>query len=144
MPRKLTGLLFIIFSLAFSVSCGQPETPAEDVVAVKKLMAARKEAIEAGDLEKYKQLFLSDYYDGANRLDGLIQDMQRVMGKHKHLQFTYQKGSIDFRRSSARMVGNVSYSSEQLDKPVYHHETTMFRKVDGKWYISGGVATGLF
>ena len=45
--------------------------------------------------------------------------------------------------NSARMVGEISYKPAGAEKPVWDHEITLFRRVNGKWYISGGIRIGL-
>lgn len=139
--------LFVItlFSLQFLMACA-PEVEDRKVVHknLKKVMLQRKQAIESKDIEAYKKVIFKDYLDGGVTYQLLIGDMQNQFANNEKIEFDYKKNPMNFKMNTARMVSMVSYKTEKMEKPVFHHEKTIFRRVDGQWYISGGVAVGLF
>ena len=74
----------------------------------------------------------------------IVEDMETHFAQYDSMEFTFKRSRVDLTMNTARMVGMVTYKTETMDSPVANHEITMFRRVDGQWYISGGVALGLF
>ena len=145
--RQIFSIIALGFlSLIMLTACNRndEESNREATVAVKKIMAQRKQAIETKDFELYKSLILPEYDDGKSRYQDQIDFMQSAFERYEKIQFTYQKSTVDLKMNSARMVGKISYKPSGAEKPVWDHEVTLFRRVDGKWYISGGVSLGLF
>ena len=145
--QKRTIILFIIllFSLQFLTACA-PEVEDRTIVHkdLKQVMLLRKQAIESKDLEAYKKVIFIDYLDGGVTYQMLIADMKEQFRKNEKITFDYKKNPMNFKMNTARMVSMISYQTEKMDKPAFHHEKTIFRRVDGQWYISGGVALSLF
>ncbi|HFE38980.1 MAG TPA: hypothetical protein ENK06_11280 [Gammaproteobacteria bacterium] len=137
--------LLLVVLLPFLLACS-PETASRKEVhdALKAVIAKRKLAIESKDIEAYKKLFLPEYRDGGVTYKILIQDMADIFSRFEKISFTYQINPMNFKMNTARMVAMVSYKTDTMEKPVFHHEKTVFRRVNGQWYISGGVAIGLF
>ena len=126
-------------------ACSRDSGPTpEEVQAVKAVMEKRAVAIKNKDIEMYKDVFLKDYDDGHSNYQMIVAEMAENFKQYETIEFTYQRSPVDLKMNSARMVGKVSYKTNRMEKPVYNHERTLFRRVDGKWYISGGMATGLF
>jgi len=138
-------LVIFLFSLQFIVACS-PEVESRKQVHtdLKSVMDKRKAAIESKDIEAYKKLFFTEYEDGGLNYQMIIEDMQSQFSSHDKIEFTYEKNPMNFKMNTARMVSMVSYKTESMEKPVFHHEKTIFRRVDGQWYISGGVRVSLF
>jgi len=137
--------LFLLLILSGIIACSQEVESRKDVhTDLKKIMEKRKLAIESKDMEAYKKLFFLEYLDGGVNYETIIQDMQNQFSDHDKIAFTYEKSPMNYKMNTARMVSTVSYQTEKMEKPVYHQEKTMFRRVGGQWYISGGVAVGLF
>jgi len=116
----------------------------EEIQAVKAVMEKRAVAIRNKDIEMYKDVFLKDYDDGRGNYQMIVAEMAENFRLYDTIEFTYQRSPVDLTMNSARMVGNVSYKTNRMQKPVFDHEITLFRRVDGQWYISGGMAIGLF
>ena len=143
--RTIIFFIIILFSMQFLTACA-PEVEDRTIVHkdLKQVMLLRKQAIEAKDLEAYKKIFLQEYEDGGVSYQMLIADMKNQFNNHEKITFDYKKNPMNFKMNTARMVSMVSYQTEKMEKPVFHHEKTIFRRIDGQWYISGGVALSLF
>lgn len=139
-------LLLMIFAvLQFTVACSpEIETRSEVHKDLKALMDKREQAIEAKDIEAYKKLFIKEYLDGGIVYKTIIDDMETQFANAETIEFHYEKNPMNFKMNTARMVSMVSYKTDKMEKWVFHHERTIFRRIDGKWYFSGGVAVGLF
>ena len=116
----------------------------EESNEVRAVMEKRALAIKNQDIELYKSVFLPDYNDGSSNLQMIVEDMAAHFAKYESIEFTFKRSRVDLTMNSARMVGMVPYKTETMDSLVANHEITLFRRVDGQWYISGGVAVGLF
>ena len=144
MRKSLQTLILLSFSLLGLFACqNQEQSNREATVEVRKVMAQRKQAIESKDINLYKSLLLPEYNDGKSKYEEQVAYMESLFERYKKITFTYQKSTVDLKMNSARMVGKISYKPEGSDKAVWDHETTLFRRVDGKWYISGGINLGL-
>ena len=137
--------LITLFLFQFLTACA-PEVEDRKIVHqnLKKVMLLRKQAIETKDIEAYKKIIFIDYLDGGVNYNMLIADMQNQFENNEKIEFDYKKNPMNFKMNTARMVSMVSYKTEKMENPVFHHEKTIFRRVDGQWYISGGVAVSLF
>lgn len=142
--NKFSILSLLIISLVILGGCeNTEESNREAVVNVKKVMAARKQAIENKDMELYRSLILPDYNDGKSQFKEQIEYMQSLFDRYEKIEFTYQKSPVDIKMNSARMIGKISYKPKGAEKAEWAHEITLFRRVEGKWYISGGIALGI-
>lgn len=140
---QIIGL--IALSLVLLTGCeNTEESNREATVAVKKIMSLRKQAIESKNLELYKSLILPEYNDGKSDYKDQVEFMKSAFERFDKIEFTYQKSPVDITMNSARMVGKVSYKPTGAQALVWDHESTLFRRVDGRWYISGGIIIGLF
>lgn len=110
---------------------------------VRAVMEMRQQAIRTKDIELYKQVFLPDYDNLGVTFDTLIEVMQANFDNNKTIEFTFRRSMVDMAMNSARMVGDISYKIDGMDKPIISQERTIFRRVDGKWKISGGVKVNL-
>lgn len=144
MKKRFQVIALILISLFVLNACDDPQqSNLEASVEVRKVMAQRKQAIESGDLDLYKSLILPEYNDGKSNHQEQVAYMKSLFERYKNIAFTYQKSKVDITMNSARMVGKISYKPEGSEKAAWDHETTLFRRVDGKWYISGGVNLGI-
>ena len=136
-------LLSIILLMVAGCIQGKKATR-EEKMEVRKIMELRQQAIQTKDIALYKQLIFPGYNDGGVNYDAIIADMQEKFDRFEKIEFTFQRSTVDMDMNSARMVGQVSYKAAGMERPVYDQEITIFRRVDGKWMISGGVRAGLF
>lgn len=140
-----TSFLLLIIAAVFLGACDRKQGPTkEEVAAIKGVMEQRAVAIKNKDLELYKTLFLSDYNDGKANYELIIEEMAANFEQYESIEFTYQRSPVDLQMNSARMVGIISYKTNTMEKPVSTQEITLFRRVNDKWYISGGASVGLF
>jgi len=142
--HQAVALLLIVFVMLVSACRSESGPTPEEKKAIKAVMEKRAIAIHNKDIELYKDVFISDYDDMGSNYQMIIEEMTENFERHEVIEFTYRRSPIDFKMNSARMVGNVSYKTDTMEKPVFDHEVTLLRRVEGKWYISGGVALGLF
>ena len=61
MQELLAKVVMTVLTCAVLLSCGSTVSQREDIVAVKKVMAQRKQAIESHDLALYQQLLLPEW-----------------------------------------------------------------------------------
>jgi len=150
MRQKLsyTTISMLILSslvLLLVTGCGPRSQPTkEEKMAVREIMEIRKTAIQTRDIELYKQAIFPGYSDLGVDFNGIIADMQEKFDNYEKIEFTYQRSTVDMDMNSARMVGQITYKTPDMERPVYSQERTIFRRVDGKWMISAGIETGLF
>ena len=137
-------IIFLVFIHFISACSREVESRKEVHTDLKAIMDKRKLAIENKDIEAYKKLFYTGYQDGGVNYDAVIEDMKYQFANHDKIEFSYEKNPMNFTMNTARMVSMVSYKIDKMEKPVFHHEKTIFRRVDGQWYISGGVGVSLF
>lgn len=140
-------VLFIVGFIAFPlVTACSPEVESRSQVHkdLKEIMEKRKQAINNKDIDAYKKLFLPEYMDGGVDYQTLMLEMEGQFAAFDTIEFDFVKNPMNFTMNTARMVSMVSYKTNNMEKPVFHHERTIFRRVNGKWFISGGVAIGLF
>jgi len=136
--------LSLIFMLLLMAACSRgPENREEDVVAVRKLMQARAEAIANKDIDAYARLIHPEYNDGRNTREMVIEDMRHAFATYDSIAFSYQKAPVELKMNTARVVQRIMYRVNG-DKTLHDHEVLILRKSDGRWMISGGITTGLF
>ena len=140
MQELLAKVVMTVLTCAVLLSCGSTVSQREDIVAVKKVMAQRKQAIESHDLALYQQLLLPAYADHNTDYQTQVENIKSLFTRYHKIDLTYQLSPVEISGQSARVAGTISYKLNELDKPIYIHETTLFRKLNGKWYISGGVS----
>jgi len=141
----LLQLIAMIFLMFFLNACNKSNVVSPETIAqVKAVMEKRAQAIKNKDMELFKQVFLPDYNDGKNTYQDIVEGMAENFRNYESIAFTYQRSPVDLSMNSARMVGTVSYQGNSMDKAVFDHEITQFRRVDGQWYISGGVNVVVF
>lgn len=145
LKSSIALLIIFLISLQFLSACSSEVESRKQVHAdLKAVMDKRKLAIESKDIEAYKKLFYTGYQDGGVDYDAIIEDMKHQFSNYDKIEFNYEKNPMNYKMNTARMVSMVSYKTEKMEKPVFYHEKTMFRRVDGQWYISGGVGVSLF
>lgn len=130
-------------SALFLISGCSHQSRDQDTVEIRKVLETRAKAIESKDIALYQSVFMPEYFDGKTTLQDIVDDMQTSFSKFAHIRLKYQKSPIEFKMNSARVIERITYNVVGIEKPVYDHEILLMRNVDGKWYISGGVKTGL-
>ena len=134
---SLTVLLsFLVLLIS---GCDSPRPTKADRDEVRVAMELRQKAIQTKDIEMYKQVILPGYSDGGVSFDGLIEVMKANFAQNDAIEFTFQRSMVDISMNSARMVGDISYQATGMEKPIIIQERTDFRRINGKWFISGGV-----
>ena len=143
---RRTNFLFMLIALAMALlaACSSQVNTEQDVIEIRKVMEQRARAIVSKDIELYQSLFVVDYYDGHYRLPELIDDMRDNFQKYSKITLTFQRAPVELKMNSARVIQRLVYHAEGLDKPIHNHEKLLLRRIEGKWYISGGVQIGLF
>lgn len=145
MINRIKCVFLVLLGMALLSACSdKKQSSYEATVAVRKIMAERKKAIETKDINLYKSLFLPNYNDSKTTLKDQIEFMQSVFRRFKKIEFTYRKSEVNLMFNTARTMQRIYYTPDDAKKPVWDDETTMYRRVNGKWYISGGINTGLF
>lgn len=138
--------MFVVFIVLPLMTACSPEVESRSQVHkdLKEVMEKRKQAIHNKDINAYKKLFLPEYMDGGVDYQTLMLEMESQFSAFETIEFDYVKNPMNFTMNTARMVSMISYKTNSMEKPVHHHEKTIFRRVNGQWLISGGVAIGLF
>ncbi len=129
---------------AMAAGCDRsPASREDDIIAVRKVMEQRAQAIANKDIEAYANLIHPEYNDGRNTRDMVIADMQQAFNTYSSIELTYQKAPVELQMNTARVIQRLIYRVDG-DKRIHDHEVLILRKTDGRWMISGGVTTGLF
>ena len=145
MVNRIKFVFLLLLGLALLSACDdEKQTNVEATVAVRKIMAERKKAIETKDIELYKRLILPDYSDGKTTYKQQIEFIQSLFDRFKKIEFRYNKSEVNFMFNTARTTQRIYYKPDDAEKTIWDDEVTMYRRVNGKWYISGGINTGLF
>ena len=140
----ISMVILLSFFLTTLTGCETKKTTIEERNEVRKVMEMRQQAIQTKDIELYKQAILPAYSDAGIKLDGIIEAMQENFNRYEHIEFTFQRSTVDMDMNSARMVGQISYKGTGMEKPVYDQERTIFRRVNGEWKISAGIKVLVF
>ena len=140
---SLNTVIFVWILAVFLVACTTTGVDEEDVVAVRKVLAERADAIAAKDINRYRALFLPDYFDGKSSLEDVVSEMDQAFKAYDSIKLTMQKSPVDLKMNSARVIQRIVYDVAGGEKPLHGHETLLLRRVDGEWKISGGVQLGL-
>lgn len=133
------ALLSVIFSVLLLTGCESAKPTKADRDEVRAVMEMRQKAIQTQDIELYKQAILPGYDNIGVTFDTLIEVMQSNFDNNEAIEFTYKRSMVDMAMNSARMVGDISYKVKGVEKIIYDQEKTIFRRVDGQWFISGGI-----
>lgn len=143
--RVFGGLLLALSLLLAVIGCSpQDVVSEEDVIAVRKVMEDRAKAIAAKDIELYKSLILDGYSEQSVTKAQIVGDMALKFQNYPGLKLTYQRSPVEVKMNTARVVGRVTYDVVGLEKPVQEQEILVLRRIDGKWFISGGININLF
>jgi len=126
-----------------SIACNTSAPNPEDVVAVRKVLAQRAEAIRSKDMESYKAVFMPDYFDGKYKYQDIIDEMTQAFATYESIDFTAQRAPVEVKMNSARVVQRIEYELKGREKPAREREILLLRRIEGEWKISGGVVLGL-
>jgi hypothetical protein len=124
-------------------ACNTGAPNPEDVIDVRKTLSQRAKAIKEKNIDAYREVFMPEYFDGNYRREDLVNEMAALFAKYESIEFIAQKAPVETKMNSARVVQRIVYEFKGGDKPVHGREILQLRRIDGKWYISGGVYTGL-
>ncbi len=137
---KIFGLLIVLILYG----CDRTKDVAQDVEMIRSIIEQRAMAIENKDIGLYRSLFLPEYNDIGATKDQVVAAMEQNFKQYQHMTFEYRGSPVEITMNTARIVHQITYHVEGLDKPVYDRETLYFRRVDGQWYMSAGVKVNLF
>lgn len=143
---RLSLLLIVGFIILPLMTACSPEIESRSEVHkdLKDIMEKRVQAIKNKDIIAYGKLFLPEYLDGGVDHQMLMEEMESQFSASETIEFSFVKNPMNYTMNTARMVSMVSYKTNNMEKPVFHHERTVFRRINGEWFICGGVAIGLF
>lgn len=145
--RPMTRVLYICISIPlFTVlftACDTRKDYSADIEAIYHLLELRQKAVASKDLELYERIILPQYSDSGIDRNVLVQDMKLAFEKFPELSIELPRIRPDVKRSSARVMQTLVYRSGADRPAVNKQERLMFRRVDGHWFISAGIATGI-
>jgi len=131
-------------SVLFFLSGCEVEVPVEESIAgVDKILELRKQAIDNKDIALYKSILLSDYSTSGVPLDSVISDIERLFSNEEQIEFIYQKAQPSIAMNTARVIHMIEYKLIPSGKSTKIRETINLRRVNDKWFISGGIILGL-
>lgn len=135
-------MLVSLCVLMLSACEPRQEDRSVDKQEIRTLLQKRAEVIANKDLQGYGALIMPEYQDVSINKAMLLEEMQHAFATYKQLSLDYQKSPVAFKMNSARAVQQITY---MLDgRQVHEREILLLRKLNGQWYISGGIKTGLF
>jgi len=141
--NRFTLLIGTLVALAIMSGC-EVEVPVEESIAgVDKILEIRKRAIDTQDLALYKTILLPDYSSSGTPLDSVVSDIERLFTSNEKIEFIYQKAQPTIAMNSARVTHMIEYKLSPSGKSVKTRETINLRRVNDKWFISGGITLGL-
>jgi len=130
-------------ALVFISGC-EVEVPVEESIAgVDKILEIRKQAIENKDIALYKSILLPEYSSSGVPLDNVIGDLERLFSTEEQIEFIYQKAPPSIAMNTARVIHMIEYKLTPSGKSKKMRETIHLRRVNGQWFISGGIILGL-
>ena len=135
--------IFVLIVLSL-YGCDRTKDISQDVEIIRSIIEQRAVAIANNDITLYRNLFLPEYNDIGVTRDQLVAVMERNFKQYPQLTFEHGGSPIEITMNTARIVHQITYRGEGLDKPVYDRELLYFRRVDGQWYMSAGVKVDLF
>lgn len=138
--HTLLGIFLLVLTIG---GCNTSAPNPEDVIDVRKLLTKRAIAIKEKDIDAYRSVFMPDYFDGAYKLDDIVNEMAALFEKYEHIEFTAQKAPVETKMNSARVVQRIVYDIKGKEKTIQGREILQLRRFKGEWLISGGVFTGL-
>ncbi len=144
--KTLNGFSQFFYALTalFFISGCQVEVPVEESIAgVDKILEIRKQAIENKDMALYKSILLPEYSSSGVPLDNVIGDLERLFSTEEQIEFIYQKAPPSIAMNSARVIHMIEYKLTPSGKSTKMRETIHLRRVNGQWFISGGIILGL-
>jgi len=144
--KTLNGFTQFICALGvlFLLSGCEVEVPVEESMAgVGKVLEIRKQAIDNKDIELYKSILLSDYSSSGIPLDSAISDIERLFSNEEQIEFIYQNAPPSIAMNTARVTHMIEYKLIPSGKSTKIRETIHLRRVEDKWFISGGIILGL-
>ncbi|VAW87558.1 hypothetical protein MNBD_GAMMA17-68 [hydrothermal vent metagenome] len=133
----------VLTALVFISGC-EVEVPVEESIAgVDKILEIRKQAIENKDIALYKSILLPEYSSSGVPLDNVIGDLERLFSTEEQIEFIYQKAPPSIAMNTARVIHMIEYKLTPSGKSKKMRETIHLRRVNGQWFISGGIILGL-
>lgn len=139
LSRFASALIVLLFIGGCDV-----EVPVEESIAgVDKVLEVRKQAIDNKDLALYKTILLPDYSSSGVLYETVISDIERLFSSDDKIEFIYQKAQPSIAMNSARVIHMIEYSFSPSGKSAKIRESLYLRRVNDKWYISGGITLGL-
>ncbi len=143
-PGNILGNVLVAVLVAVSLAgCGQQRSTEDDIAAIHEVMAQRKQAIEARDLEQFAAVLSPSYQDTGIRRQDVLDYMAALFQQYDEISYSYRKTRPDVKMNTARVIHTVKYSVNGGEKVAQVRETLIFRWQDGRWYIASGIALGV-
>jgi len=144
MYRIYNRLLFCItLVLLLMTGCDTRKDYSADIEAIYQVLEVREQAVADKNLELYDGIIFSEYSDRGVKRTLVLEDIKLTFEQYPDLGLQMPRIRPDVKRNSARIMQSSFYRSEASKPEVQIQETLMFRKMEGRWYISGGIALGL-
>ncbi len=142
-PFRLARYMSAFIISVFLIGC-DVEVPVEESIAgVDKVLEIRKQAIDNKDLALYKSVLLSDYSSSGVPYESVVDDIKRLFATDEKIEFIYQNAQPSIAMNSARVTHMIEYHFSPSGKSAKIRETIHLRRIDGEWFISGGITLGL-
>jgi len=143
--HRCYGYKFFVLMIALSLyGCDRTKDISQDVEIIRSIIKQRAVAIANKDIVFYRSLFLPEYKDIGVTQDQVVAAMEKNFKQYQHMTFEHQGSPVEITMNTARIVHQITYRVEGLDKPIYDREILYFRRVDDQWYMSAGVKVNLF
>ncbi len=143
LENVLGNILFAVLVAVLLAGCGEQRSIEDDIAAIYEVMAQRKQAIEARDLEQFAAVLSPSYQDTGIRRQDVLDYMAALFQQYDAISYSYKRTRPDVKMNTARVIHTVKYSVNGGEKAAQVRETLIFRWQDGRWYIVSGIALGV-
>jgi len=142
-----TNKVFLIFMALICgimlTACNTQKDYTQDIAKIYKVLERRAQAVTQQDLKLYDSIIFTEYTSSGIHRDLVLDDLKLTFEKFPDIQLEMPRIRPDVKRQSARIMQSAYYRVS-INSPVIEiKETLMFRRIDGVWYISGGITMGL-
>lgn len=138
--RSLFCVVFVMLSVA---GCDTRKDYSADIEAIYQVLDVRQQAVSNKDLSLYESIIFSEYSEYGAKRELVLEDMKLTFERYPDIELKMPRIRPDVTRNTARIMQSSFYRSS-ADQPVVQiKETLMFRQIDGRWFISGGIVLGL-
>ena len=133
-------LLTLLGTLLLGTGCNTQKDYSVDIAAIYDVLQVRRQAVANKDLALYDSIIFSDYSDAGIKRELVLEDIKMTFNRLPGLNLQQPRIRPDVKRNSARVLQSSIYQIGAGEQTANIRETLMFRKIEGKWYISAGIA----